>query len=100
ARVFAIHKPANDPAVLKQFWQLAEQLVSAEVGGEGDFNQSMMELGAIVCTPRSPSCLVCPLATSCQALELGLTETLPVKVERRKPQAVVHHVMAVESRGE
>jgi len=35
----------------------------------GDFNQALMELGATVCTPKSPSCQHCPLATSCQALK-------------------------------
>lgn len=100
ARLFAIDQPTNEPAVLKQIWILAQQLVSATAGGEGDFNQAMMELGAIICTPRSPSCLVCPLGRSCQALDRGLVEQLPVKVERKKPAAVAHHVVAVESKGE
>lgn len=100
ARLFAIDKPTNEPEVLKHVWTLAQQLVAAEAGGEGDFNQAMMELGAIVCTPRSPSCLACPLGASCQALEKGLVDKLPVKVERRKPAAVDHHVIAVASRGE
>lgn len=100
ARVFAIDEPTNEPVVLKKIWALAALLVSASKGGEGDFNQAMMELGAIVCTPRSPSCLVCPLGGSCLALERGLVEQLPVKVERKKPAAAAHHVVAVESKGE
>lgn len=44
-----------------------------------------MELGATVCTPRSPSCLVCPWADGCQARERGLTETLPNKPKKKKP---------------
>lgn len=100
ARLFAIEQPTNEPAAAKRLWALAEQLVSAKSGQEGDFNQAMMELGAIVCTPRDPSCLVCPLAVSCKALERGLVGELPVKIVRRKPESVDHHVIAVLSRGQ
>jgi A/G-specific adenine glycosylase len=48
----------------------------------GDFNQAMMELGALVCTPRSPRCDVCPLAAGCRARALGLTASLPHKRPR------------------
>lgn len=99
ARVFAIDLPTNEPAAVRVLWQIAKQLVSAAKGNEGHFNQAMMELGAIVCTPRSPACLVCPLAVSCQALDKGLVEQLPVKTQRRKPKAVDHHVIAIESAG-
>ena len=50
----------------------------------GDFNQAMMELGATVCTPRSPRCLLCPLARSCRARAEGIQEELPVKSRREK----------------
>ena len=49
----------------------------------GDFNQAMMELGALVCTPRSPRCDVCPLAGACRARAEGLTASLP----RKRPRA-------------
>ena len=50
----------------------------------GDWNQAVMELGAVVCTPRSPSCLVCPLRRDCDGLAAGEPERLPVKPARKK----------------
>ncbi len=58
----------------------------------GDFNEAMMELGALVCTPRRPSCPECPLASSCRARSLGLTEKIPV---RKKARFVPTHRVAV-----
>lgn len=53
-------------------------------GRPGDFNEAMMELGATVCTPRSPSCEVCPLAGSCRARGAGTVADRPVR-RRRGP---------------
>ncbi len=53
-------------------------------GDAGDFNQAVMELGATICTPRSPKCLVCPLARNCRARAEGIQEQLPVKSRREK----------------
>jgi A/G-specific adenine glycosylase len=49
----------------------------------GDFNQAMMELGALVCTPKSPSCESCPLAKLCAAKKNGTQDAYPVRTERR-----------------
>jgi A/G-specific adenine glycosylase len=48
----------------------------------GDFAQAMMDLGATVCTPKSPSCLICPLSGMCEAQALGLAATLPAKAAK------------------
>ena len=58
----------------------------------GDFNQALMELGAMVCTPRSPSCSSCPVSTHCQALAQGTVEKRPAPKTRR---AIPHLVEAV-----
>lgn len=53
----------------------------------GDFAQAMMDLGATVCTPRSPSCLICPLARFCEGRAQGIAESLPIKPPKKaKPQ--------------
>lgn len=52
----------------------------------GDWNEAMMELGATLCTPRSPQCLLCPVAEFCEARKLGLVDTIPEK--RKKHDAV------------
>jgi A/G-specific adenine glycosylase len=51
----------------------------------GDFNQALMELGALVCTPTSPDCAKCPLAGKCEAKRLGLQGAIPPK---KKPPAI------------
>ncbi len=51
----------------------------------GDFNQALMELGALVCLAQNPHCLQCPLATLCQAKQLGIAQRLPT-VSPKKPK--------------
>ncbi|WP_332065917.1 A/G-specific adenine glycosylase [Bartonella sp. CB189] len=50
----------------------------------GDFAQAMMDLGATICTPRNPSCLLCPLHNLCQAAKMQATESFPVKAPKKK----------------
>jgi len=49
----------------------------------GDWNQAMMELGATLCTPKSPQCLLCPVGKFCRARQLGIAEELPEKRKKR-----------------
>jgi A/G-specific adenine glycosylase len=57
----------------------------------GDWNQAMMELGAMICTPRAPQCLLCPVAKFCRARQLGDPESFP---EKRKKREAVEIVLA------
>jgi A/G-specific adenine glycosylase len=57
----------------------------------GDWNQALMELGATLCTPRSPQCLLCPVAEFCAARKLGLADSIP---EKRKKRGTVEIVLA------
>ena len=71
---------ADDPrqgAARRWLWRAAEALLPARHVGE--FNQALMELGALVCTPSSPRCADCPLAARCRARELGRQESIPGK---------------------
>ena len=64
----------------------------------GDFNQAMMELGATVCLPRDPQCLLCPVARRCQARLQGIQNRLPVKTPKPAPtDAQMDLVVARES---
>ncbi len=54
----------------------------------GDWNQAMMELGATVCTPRSPQCGTCPVSRWCKAYRLGLTDVIPATRKKRAPVEV------------
>ena len=77
ARYYGISTPVGSTAAKKEFTALAQSLLPA--GRPGDFNQAMMDFGAIQCTPANPACLTCPLASGCQALREGRVESLPVK---------------------
>lgn len=65
----------------------------------GDFNQALMELGAMVCTPRSPRCESCPVAADCAARELGIVDQLPVRAARPEPVLVQARVVVTAVRG-
>jgi A/G-specific adenine glycosylase len=68
--------PRHGPA-RRWLWQAAEALLP--VRRVGAFNQALMELGALVCTPTAPRCAECPLAAHCIARQLGLQETIPAR---------------------
>lgn len=82
-RLFALRgDPAKSP--LKQLlWQRARELVPRDKPSE--FNQSLMELGATVCTPTSPRCPECPVAKQCRGLALGIERELPELAQRKAP---------------
>ena len=86
ARLFAIVDEARQQKVQKRIWALAEAAVPA--GRPGAFNESLMELGATVCLPRDPLCLVCPLASRCAARQQGIERSLPVLAKKSAPTAV------------
>jgi len=65
----------------------------------GAFNQAMMELGATVCLPRAPHCLVCPVGSFCQARQEGTECRLPVKLRKARPEAVEARVVIVARGG-
>ena len=73
ARLFAIETPL--PAARPELRRAAADISPAE--RPGDFAQAMMDLGATVCTPRRPRCMLCPLADLCTARHMGIAETLP-----------------------
>ncbi len=82
ARLFAIAEPL--PAAQKAIRKLADKITPDQ--RSGDFAQAMMDLGAIICTSRSPRCLMCPLADPCQARSADPAQ-FPVKpVKKPKPQ--------------
>lgn len=77
SRHFGIDTPINSTEGKREFTQLAQSLLPADHAA--DFNQAMMDMGAMVCTPQSPKCTQCPIAESCEALRKNLIQRLPVK---------------------
>jgi A/G-specific adenine glycosylase len=79
------------------YYNVAQDLLDSDA--PGDFNQALMELGAIVCTPAKPACGACPVAAACKARALGLIERLPEGRARRAPVRVTIAAALVEQRG-
>jgi A/G-specific adenine glycosylase len=82
ARAFGIDTPIDSTAGRKRFKELATELLDPE--HPGDHNQAVMELGATVCTPKSPDCPLCPLQAKCIAFATGKVASLPVKEGKAK----------------
>ena len=77
--------------------ELAERLLDRR--RPGDFNQALMELGAIVCLPRAPRCAVCPLQAACRAYQEGRVEELPVRSRAARQMRVEQTLLIIERRG-
>ena len=88
-RLFRIRTNPAQTATRKKLWALARKLIPP--GKAGRFNEAMMDLGATVCTPRSPRCDTCCVADACEALVRGEQESLPHK---DKPKPIPHHDIA------
>ena len=108
ARLLAVEEPVDRPATLKTLWAEAERLIqaaadrglkAADHDAVRDFNQALMELGALVCTPILPKCLACPLRKGCRSAGTPLAELLPRKSPKKRPTRVSHDVLAVEKSG-
>ncbi|MGQ7278202.1 A/G-specific adenine glycosylase [Brevibacillus thermoruber] len=85
------------PATRVKVEHLVRQVIPH--GRAGDFNQALMELGALVCLPRTPQCLTCPVFDYCLARKEGVQDELPVK-GKAKPPRVVRLQVAVVMRGD
>jgi A/G-specific adenine glycosylase len=77
SRLFGREEDPQTAPARRWLWQTAEELLPAKRAGE--FNQALMELGALVCTQTAPKCGDCPLATRCSAKRQGRQEQIPVR---------------------
>jgi A/G-specific adenine glycosylase len=77
-RIDRIESDPREPATRDALWKRAEEILPDESNRVGDFNSALMELGAMVCTPRNPQCLVCPARSFCRACADGVQDRIPV----------------------
>lgn len=82
SRVFGIETPINSTAGIKEFKELAQELIDPKQ--PANFNQAIMEFGAIQCKPQNPYCLHCIFNDSCIALQKNSVDKLPVKLKKTK----------------
>jgi A/G-specific adenine glycosylase len=85
------------PRIRKRLTEVAQRLL--DPAHPGDYNQAMMELGATVCTPKSPSCQQCPVRDWCEAYRAGTQNQLPVKVRSQKKAEVDLMLLLIERTG-
>jgi A/G-specific adenine glycosylase len=89
ARRFLLETPVNQSSAKRAFQNLADLLLAREQ--PANFNQAIMELGALICRPQNPLCAECPVQTGCRAFETGRQTEFPVSV---KPKPVPHYHLA------
>ncbi len=89
-RLFQIEEEPASSQVRNRLWGISEELVCRE--RPGDFNQALMELGAMVCTPKQPGCQECPLQSICRAKKSNNQGRLPVKRVKTK---VPHYTIGI-----
>ena len=88
SRVFDVRHLARSKESEAQLWQLAASHLPA--GRAGEYNQALMDLGSLICTPREPDCPTCPLNKHCQAYFLGVQAERPLRPERK---SLPHHIV-------
>ncbi len=86
SRILLIWDDIARPASRKIFESAVREIISHE--NPSYFNQALMELGALICTPTSPSCLLCPVRDHCAAFDEGVQKELPVKTKKKKQKNI------------
>ena len=86
SRILLIKDDIAKPASRKKFEQAVRELISHD--NPSYFNQALMELGALICTPGTPSCLLCPVQEHCLAFREGIQSELPVKTRKKKTRHI------------
>lgn len=97
ARVYDVDQPADSPAGEKILWELAAQ--NLPKGQAGDYNEALMDLGATICLPKNPRCLICPLMEICRARQNGTQELRPVLKPRKETPHYIHAAGVIMNRG-
>ena len=85
SRLYGRREDPREGPARRWLWAAAEALLPRR--RVGDFNQALMELGALICTPTAPACAVCPLARLCTARRLGIQEAIPRRAASPEPTA-------------
>ena len=97
SRLYDVTEFADSPAGEKILWEYAAQ--NLPKGKAGDYNQALMDLGATICLPKNPKCLLCPLLAICKARENGTQELRPVLRPRKQVPQYIHAAGVIIERG-
>jgi A/G-specific adenine glycosylase len=94
ARLFAIDLPANSASGKNYFKKMANDLIDPNL--PGDFNQAMMEFGALQCVPANPDCSICPFRNECAAFRIDSVSKFPIKKRTPKIKDRFFHYFIIE----
>jgi A/G-specific adenine glycosylase len=92
SRLFDVAAPIRDKQTEGALWNIAAGILAR--GKARSFNQALMDLGALICTPRNPSCSRCPIKVHCQALQTGVVNLRPL-ARRAKDTVPIHAAVGV-----
>ncbi|MCA0971810.1 A/G-specific adenine glycosylase [Halobacillus litoralis] len=95
SRILNVDDDIAKPKTRKLFEELVRGVISDK--DPSSFNQGMMELGAMICTPKSPSCMLCPVQEYCRAFDKGIETTLPVKSSKKKQKKIPYKLILIEN---
>jgi A/G-specific adenine glycosylase len=97
SRLLAYRGEPTSPGGLRLLWAAAEAVLPRR--GCGQFNQALMELGSLVCTPRTPGCAECPAAGLCRARAEGAEQEIPHRKAKRQAEECQEAALVVYRRG-
>ena len=98
ARLNAVRGDLRANGAWQKLQRSADHLLDRQ--SPGDWNQAMMELGATLCTPRSPQCLLCPVSDFCEGRKQGLADEIPAKrVKRSTVEITLASLVLLDARG-
>lgn len=86
SRILSVWEDIAKPKTRKIFEDIVREIISIE--NPSYFNQGLMELGALICIPKNPACLLCPVREHCRGYAEGVQKDLPVKSKAKAPKMV------------
>ncbi|MBM7572468.1 A/G-specific adenine glycosylase [Aquibacillus albus] len=96
SRVLKIDEDIAKQKTRKLFESCIKEVISQ--ANPSSFNQGLMELGALICTPKSPSCSLCPVQEHCAAYQQGMVEQLPVKSKNKKQKTLTYFAFVIHDK--
>jgi len=97
SRVFGIAAPLKNPGTADLYTVLADELL--DKNNPAEYNQAIMDFGAVVCKPRQPLCQTCPLKADCEAFKHGWVDLLPVKTQKPEKRKRFFHYLIFHHNG-
>ncbi|MBB6455092.1 A/G-specific adenine glycosylase [Salirhabdus euzebyi] len=95
SRIFKVEEDIAKPKTRKIHEDLVRSVISKE--DPSAFNQGLMELGALICKPRNPDCLLCPVQEYCMAYEQGLEDILPIKTKAKSQRVEPYAALLIKN---